>query len=169
MWCDAPAVAAVGNNIQVQLGGTPMVVGDGMNISIYRLNDGDEVLVSSQRVGGPFAAGAILLTQNIAPADWYRVDIYGDDDNITAALGVAILNNAVSEIVGATNYESGWILVDGNVAYSSARQFTDPTILAVLVEKAGAAPNNTGAEIPWFTGKQFNGDLLPTSINGDSN
>ncbi|MFO1011042.1 MAG: hypothetical protein U1F29_13340 [Planctomycetota bacterium] len=78
-------------------------------------------------------------------------------------------NDAVSEIVGATNYESGWILVDGNVAYSSARQFTDPTILAVLVEKAGAAPNNTGAEIPWFTGKQFNGDLLPTSINGDSN
>ncbi len=78
-------------------------------------------------------------------------------------------NDAVSEIVGATNYESGWILVDGNVAYSSARQFTDPTILAVLVEKAGAAPNNTGAEIPWFTGKQFNGDLLPTSINGGSN
>lgn len=98
-WCDAPAAAAVGNNIQVQLGGTAMQPTDSMNISIYRLNEGDEILVSGTNVVGPFPAGAILVTQNIAPADWYRVEITGGDNNTTAALGVAILNNAVSEIV----------------------------------------------------------------------
>lgn len=77
--------------------------------------------------------------------------------------------DAVAEIIGSTQDETGWMIIDGAVANSSARSFQDPAILAVLVEKAGNAPNNLGAEIPFFTGKQFNGDLVPTGVFGDDN
>lgn len=78
-------------------------------------------------------------------------------------------NDAVAEIIGSTQDESGWMIIDGAVANSTARSFVDPAILAVLIERSGAAPNNVGAEIPFFTGKQFNGDLLPTGVFGDNN
>lgn len=98
MWCDGPRVAAVGSNIQIFTGATPMAAGDAVNISIFRLNECDEAQVISVRVPGPFAANTAIFTQNIT-ADWYRVELYGDDDNVTAGLTFTIRNTSNSEIL----------------------------------------------------------------------
>lgn len=98
MWCDGGSSPAVGNNIQVFTGATPMAGGDGVTVSIFRLNDGDEVQVISTRIAGPFAANTVIFTQNIS-ADLYRVDLSCDDTNVTAGLIFNVRNNAISEIL----------------------------------------------------------------------
>lgn len=76
-------------------------------------------------------------------------------------------NHAVNEIPGANHVKTGWMRIDGNVAFfSSNTQIEDPAFLAVLVEKIGPFK---AADLPFAQGTQSNGDLLPQSINGDSN
>ncbi|MBK7874306.1 MAG: hypothetical protein IPJ77_00870 [Planctomycetes bacterium] len=61
--------------------------------------------------------------------------------------------------------ETGWIRINGNVAFSSAAQFQDPAVIAVLIENL---LNGVGADLPFARGVQANGDLLPLSILGDN-
>ncbi|MBI5363307.1 MAG: hypothetical protein HZA53_09015 [Planctomycetes bacterium] len=61
--------------------------------------------------------------------------------------------------------ETGWLRIDGNVAQSSATSFDDPAFLALLVERVG---NYTVADLPFETGSQTNGDLLPRGVLGDT-
>jgi len=60
--------------------------------------------------------------------------------------------------------EAGWLMIDGQSAVSSARTINDPALLAVLVEPA----IHSSASLPFGRGLQSNGDLYPTSVNGDS-
>jgi hypothetical protein len=77
-------------------------------------------------------------------------------------------NHAASEIIGAATRESGWFTINGNTASSMLHTIHDPAFLAVLVENAGNE-NQQGAEMPFFQGRQLNGDLVPQSVLGDQN
>lgn len=70
-----------------------------------------------------------------------------------------------NEIPGANYIKTGWIRIDGNVAFSTNTQIADPAFLAVLIEKIGPFK---AADLPFAQGVQNNGDLLPQSINGDN-
>ncbi|MBI5364012.1 MAG: hypothetical protein HZA53_12585 [Planctomycetes bacterium] len=75
-------------------------------------------------------------------------------------------NHATNEIPGANYIKTGWMRIDGNVAFSTNTQVIDPAFLAVLVEKIGPFK---AANLPFAEGTQNNGDLLPQSIAGDNN
>lgn len=98
MWCDGPLTLNANCTLRVSTGATAMLGTDAVNVAIYRLNDGDELQVFSQRVAGPFAAGTIIASTQVT-ADWYRVELTGDDDNATASLLFTISNTANSEIL----------------------------------------------------------------------
>lgn len=72
-------------------------------------------------------------------------------------------NHDEGEIVGMSNVESGWILIDGSVATSSVTSVSDPAFLAILVETGRVG----SASLPFGIGSQDNGDLLPSSLFGD--
>ena len=99
LWCDAAAAALAGNNLVISTGAVAMAAGDAVTVSIYRLNEGDEITVQSTRVPGPIAAATPVVTLNLPAADWYRVELLGDDENVTATLTFTISNNSLSEIV----------------------------------------------------------------------
>lgn len=73
-------------------------------------------------------------------------------------------NHAPNEILGANGHESGWIVIDGNVANSSQESIDDPAIYAVLIERTG---QYAAADLPWEYCDQENGDLLPLGLFGD--
>jgi hypothetical protein len=74
-------------------------------------------------------------------------------------------NHAVNELVGASNVETGWMRVYGDVAFSSAEQIENPAVYAVLIERIGGYG---AADLPFeSTATQNNGDLLPRGIFGD--
>ncbi|MBK7876178.1 MAG: hypothetical protein IPJ77_10550 [Planctomycetes bacterium] len=60
--------------------------------------------------------------------------------------------------------ETGWLRIDGNLANSTAASIPDPAFLALLVERIG--PYGV-ADLPFETGTQTNGDLLPRGVLGD--
>ena len=72
-------------------------------------------------------------------------------------------DNNPNEIIGLPGLESGWILIDGGTATSTATTISDPAFVALLVEVAALS----SAELPFTIGTQSNGDLLPSSIFGD--
>lgn len=74
------------------------------------------------------------------------------------------LDHAANEIVGAPNQESGWIQLNGRVAFSSAAQINDPAIYAVLVERL---TTQSVVDLPYEECLQDNGDLLPNGPLGD--
>ncbi|MEW6742914.1 MAG: hypothetical protein AB1486_09155 [Planctomycetota bacterium] len=87
--------------------------------------------------------------------------------NISGAFGEAFLDttdNDKDELVGLPAIETGWFRLDGGVASSSAVTLDDPTILGFLAETVLAFAE---ADLPFETGKQDNGDLLPRSVHGD--
>ncbi|MCA8981757.1 MAG: hypothetical protein H6831_06705 [Planctomycetes bacterium] len=95
---------------------------------------------------------------------WTRVPLL----QISGAFGRQFLlttDNDDDEVVGMPGWESGWIEIDGGVAWSSAASFNDPAVLAVLVE----LDRLSSASLPFTLGSQSNGDLLPFSIFGDNN
>ena len=95
---------------------------------------------------------------------WTRVPLL----QISGAFGRQFLlttDNDEDEVVGLPDWESGWIELDGGVAWSTAASFNDPAILAVLVE----LDRLSSASLPFTLGSQSNGDLLPSSIFGDNN
>jgi len=69
--------------------------------------------------------------------------------------------NAPDEIIGATQKESGWIRIDGQVAFSDADVINDPAIYAVLFERFG---QYVVCDLPWELCSQTNGDLFPNGI-----
>ena len=94
---------------------------------------------------------------------WTRVPLL----DISGAFGRNFLlftDNDEDEVVGMPGWESGWIELDGAIAWSTAASFNDPAILAVLVE----VDRLSSANLPFTIGSQDNGDLLPGSIFGDN-
>jgi len=88
---------------------------------------------------------------------WDKVSLLGISgafDNFWLANST---NDDPNEIVGATSWESGWVRMEGCVAYSIWETVEDPAILAALVE-----PNWTqeSAVLPFSTGTRENGGLL---------
>ena len=61
--------------------------------------------------------------------------------------------------------ETGWFRMDGGIANSSAASFEDPAFLALLVEHSGPMG---ASDLPFETGTQTNGDLLPRGVLGDT-
>lgn len=100
MWCDASTTPGAANNISVFTGPTvPMAAGDAITVTFYRLNEGDELQVQSTHIAGPVAINTAVVVFNLTAADWWRVDITGDDENATALLELVINNSATSEIL----------------------------------------------------------------------
>lgn len=75
-------------------------------------------------------------------------------------------NDNPQEIVGAPSIESGWIEIDGGIAFSTAASVVNPAFLAVLVERTNAL---SGAELSFELGKQDNGDLVLEGVALDAN
>lgn len=71
-------------------------------------------------------------------------------------------SNDAGESAGGT--ETGWFRIDGNVANSSATSLPDPAFLALLIERIG--PMGV-SDLPFETGAQANGDLVPRGVLGD--
>lgn len=69
--------------------------------------------------------------------------------------------NNPNEILGATDKESGWMRIDGQIATSSADAITDPAIYAVLFERFGTW---VVCDLPWELCTQDNGDLFPNGV-----
>lgn len=100
MWCDAPSAGTqAGNNITVATGNIPMAAGDAVDITVYRLNEYNELQVASVKVVGAQLANTIIFTQLISPADYYRVVVVGGQVNTTALLNFSISNAATCEIL----------------------------------------------------------------------
>ncbi len=70
-------------------------------------------------------------------------------------------DDAADEIIGADDKESGWIRIDGQVAFSDVDVITDPAIYAVLFERFG---QYVVCDLPWELCSQTNGDLFPNGI-----
>lgn len=98
MWCDCSATLSALNNITISTGSVAMAAGDSINISIYRIAEGDETMVFSQNVGLAVPAFSPVLIFSLLTPDYYRVVIVGDDDNVTPVLNFTISHTAVSEI-----------------------------------------------------------------------
>jgi hypothetical protein len=76
-------------------------------------------------------------------------------------------NHAAGEVPGTTtaNFpETGWFRIDGNTAFSTAVQFSDPAILGAVVESLD--DEDGGAMLPFTLGEQANGSLLSTNLFG---
>lgn len=100
MWCDAPQSGGAATcQIQIFTVLIPMAAGDAFNVSIFRLAEGDEQLVAAGRIAGPIAASSLAFAVTLPTADWYRVEMYGDDDNVTATINYTIRNISNSEIL----------------------------------------------------------------------
>ena len=72
-------------------------------------------------------------------------------------------NNDPEEVIGISGLEAGWILFDGGTANSVNTSISDPAVLVSLIDLGRVG----SAQLPFVLGEQDNGDLLPTSINGD--
>jgi len=68
------------------------------------------------------------------------------------------------EILGASGRESGWICVEGSVAYSTMETIEDPAIYCVLIERIGT---HAVGDLPFECEGQQNGALLPRGLLGD--
>ncbi|MFO0983182.1 MAG: hypothetical protein U1E76_15865 [Planctomycetota bacterium] len=77
---------------------------------------------------------------------------------------LASSNDDPDELVGLPAIELGWFRVNGGVASSSVVTLDDPAVLGVLVETIGPFGS---ASLPYETGTQNNGDLLPRNVQGD--
>ena len=73
--------------------------------------------------------------------------------------------HAANEPLGATGRESGWIQVDGSVAYSTVEQIENPAVYAVLVERVARGAG--AADLPFECGSNPNGSLWPNGPLGD--
>ncbi len=97
---------------------------------------------------------------------WARVPL----GSINGAFNTSFLvntNQNQNEILGASNYESGWFKVYGATAFSSAEQIVDPAIYAVLVEIIGS---HGAADLPFESpaiNEPRNGALYPVGPFGD--
>ena len=77
-------------------------------------------------------------------------------------------NNNPLEVQGVPGLETGWMRVNGGVAFSTQTSFNDPAIIAVLIEQIWAVATFGSGDLPFGRGSQTNGDLLSNSIFGDT-
>jgi hypothetical protein len=72
------------------------------------------------------------------------------------------------EIQGATpSLEAGWYRMDGNLAFSTAAQVSDPAFLALQLERLNAIAGSAVASLPFCKGVQENGGLLSLNLFGN--
>jgi hypothetical protein len=71
-------------------------------------------------------------------------------------------NHNVNEEINGDEY--GWFRMDGRIAFSSADSVLDPAILSLLIEEIN---DGTGAELPFSSGSQDNGELVSQSVFHD--
>lgn len=72
-------------------------------------------------------------------------------------------NNDPGEIQGFPIFESGWFIMNGAVANSTAASVGQPAMLAVMVEVSRLS----AASLPYTIGEQTNGQLLSQSVSGN--
>lgn len=104
LWCDAGRVASANNRIEIVNFTVAILATDVINVSIYRLNDGDEVKVGTFRLPAT-ATNNIALSVNLPAPDYYRV-VYNFDatdstgaPNLTPFLNLGVQNVATSAIM----------------------------------------------------------------------
>jgi hypothetical protein len=96
---------------------------------------------------------------------WDRVRL----TNITRAFTRDFLlstNHNPAEIQGSS-YEAGWYRMDGNLAFSTAAQESDPAFLALQLERVNQAAGSAVAALPFCKGVQDNGGLLSLNLFGN--
>jgi hypothetical protein len=96
---------------------------------------------------------------------WERVPLDVISGIFTQAFLVTT-NHAANEPLGATARESGWIHIDGGIAFSSVEQIIDPAVYAVLVERVARGAG--AADLPFECGENSNGSLWPNGPLGDN-
>lgn len=139
--------------------------------------------------GGPFQSDLILIGLSGGTAFTTTVDflIFNDNEEIfssehsflcwerTPLLAISGIFDTTflkmwtdhdpDEVLGAPTLESGWIHIQGAVANSANTSIPNPSVYAVLVERTG---NRGAADLPFEDGARTNGELLPTSVDGDT-
>lgn len=105
-----------------------------------------------------------VFSRNYGFRCWTKVPLSTISNQFDQSFLALTTNDDAGEIVGYPAQESGWFELNGALAFSSAQQFHDPAILAVLVETAN---DRSGAETAFPSGSQTNGALLPNGILGD--
>lgn len=98
VFCDASTTPGALNIINLNTFGVAMAATDSVTWSIYRLQEGDDLEVTSLVVTGPVIASATAATAQLPAPDYYRCELSADDDNTTALLQFNINNQASSEI-----------------------------------------------------------------------
>jgi hypothetical protein len=107
-----------------------------------------------------------VFSKNFTFRCWSKTSLTSISNTFLQTFLANFTGHAPSEMIGATNVETGWFEINGHVAYSSNAVFQDPAFLAFLIEHTGP---RSGAELAFDSGHQSNGDLLPLLISGDSN
>jgi hypothetical protein len=96
---------------------------------------------------------------------WDRVRL----PNVTRAFTEDFLvstNHNLFEIQGSS-LEAGWYRMDGNLAFSTAAQESDPAFLALQLERVSQAAGSAVAALPFCKGVQDNGGLLSLNLFGN--
>jgi hypothetical protein len=96
---------------------------------------------------------------------WKRVNLLDISNSFSNNFLKTSTNHAANEIAGMPQWESGWIRIDGDRAFSSQKTIVDPAFYAVLVERSGVF---AVADLPFELCSQTNGSLLPLAITGDN-
>lgn len=97
---------------------------------------------------------------------WERVALGSINGAFTTSF-LTTTNHAANEIIGASQYESGWFRVYGHTAFSTAEQIVDPAIYAVLVE---IIDTHGASDLPFESptlNDPRNGALYPNGPFGD--
>jgi hypothetical protein len=113
---------------------------------------------------------------------WARVPLTTISSIFSNNFLQSFTNHDPAEVVGAPAIESGWLRIDGGMAFSTQTSIEDPAFHAMMVESVrrfavSASPTfpfftitittSSTAVLPFHEDVQFNGDLLPTSVFGD--
>lgn len=100
-WCDCPAgnLVAANGAIVISTFTIATLAADGFTVAIYRLNEGDEVVVfQGHLTPGVVPPFSPILTATIAQPDYYRVIIVADSTNLTPSQDIRISNQCIGEI-----------------------------------------------------------------------
>jgi hypothetical protein len=171
------AVGAQGSNTdlnndhQRQLNGTEYEAGpDQLLFPRFVGQDGSdesELILINLTGGGRFTAIVDFLIYNdneevfsaqVSVECWDEFDL-DEISGIFTEDFLELSNNNPNEEVNGDEY--GWFRLNGNIAFSSADSELDPMILGLLVEEIDSG---LGADLPYSTGTQTNGELLSHSI-----
>lgn len=98
VWCDGSTT--VGGTRAVNIV-TPsgLAAGDALIFTLFRLNEGDPIVVTASRVPGAIGAGVNVAALSLTAADFYALDISADDDNTSPSISVRVENTWDCETV----------------------------------------------------------------------